>query len=522
MAGCTNPIYFESDTLRTTELSQLHSIHSPHRQRVATSRARSQSLNILLSYALVLITAVDLLTAAEPLAKNDLLDPPRFIQIPGPNPLLVPDKGWESGVIETSDAFKERDTYYLYYHGKGERGYQIGVATSKHPLGPFERQGDQPLLAVGPPGSWDDKYVACAFIMKERSNLYYMYYSAKKEGRDAELGRNVYDVGVATADNPLGPWTKHPNNPLLMDFGFVGSVVKHNGRYLMFNSAPLGDSGEDYDIMNRDYGPLSVAIADDPAGPWKIHPKTVLRPGEPGEWDDAGLSEAEVFYAGNMFHMFYGAATRARQRTESLESIGYAYSPDGFEWHKYGRNPVATREAEPNAGAYAEVHTIFEPPFIYLYHTLRYKEMPEHAKGRIGFPWLEDIGVQVIAMQRPFSLDMPVLNLDSIAPASTTTFSVFDTKTVALGNIEQASLTVACRFGDAAKRGIRIHVRSSSDGIHYDTVDWQTFDVKPDPKNTARQSFKLNTNTRFIKVLVENLDETAAVKDVSIVATLKG
>ncbi len=459
---------------------------------------------------------------AEPAPKNDLLEAPRFIHIPGPNPLLVPDRSWDSGVIETSDAFKDGNTYYLYYHGKGELGYQIGVATSKHPLGPFERQGNGPLLGVGPPGSWDDKYVACAFILKERSDKYYMFYSAKGHGRDEKLGRNVYDVGVATANNPLGPWTKHSKNPLIWDFGFVGSVVKHNDRYLMFNAAPLGDSGEDYDVKNRDYGPLSVAVADSPEGPWTIHPEPVMRQGQPGEWDDAGISEAEVFFAGNMFHLFYGAATRARQRPESLESIGYAYSPDGFEWHKYGRNPIASRESEPNAGAYAEVHTIFEPPFIYLYHTLRYKEMPDHAQGRTGFPWLEDIGVQIIAMQRPFSLDVPVLNLKSIAPATTTTLSVFDTKAVALGNIEQASLVVECRFGERAKRGIRVHVRSSSDGLRYDTVDWQSFDVEPSSTSPVRQSFTVNPNTRFVKVLVENLDESEKVDEVTVTATLKG
>jgi hypothetical protein len=477
-----------------------------------------------LASALVLsiIVSATATLRAEPETVNELLQPPRFIQIPGPNPILVPDDGWASGVIETSDAFKDRDTYYLYYHGKGELGYQIGVATSKHPLGPFKRQGDGPLLRVGPQGSWDDKYVACAFILKERSNKYYMYYSAKGNGRDEELGRNVYDVGVATADNPLGPWTKHPKNPMIWDFGFVGSVVKHEGRYLMFNSAPLGASGEDYAVINRDYGPLSVAVAEHPEGPWQVHPEPVMLPGEPGEWDDAGLSEAEVFYAGNLFHLFYGAATRARARPESQESIGYAYSEDGFQWRKYGRNPVATREAEPNAGAYAEVHTIFEPPFIYLYHTLRYEEMPEHAAGRTGFPWLEDIGVQVLATQQPFSLDMPLMNLESLPPSTTTTLSLRDTKSLALGNIKNASLTVTCRYSKDAKKGLHVHVRSSPDGQTYDTVDRQTFDVELRQGEVVRQSFELDATARFIKILVENLDESEAAREISVVATLKG
>lgn len=489
----------------------------PSTNRIACCFQHAQILAVGLISALVGTAAL----AQEPVQKNDLLEPAQFIQIPGPNPLLIPDGKWDTGVLETSDAFKDGNTYYLYYHGKGEIGYQIGVATSKDPLGPFRRVGDKPQLGVGPAGSWDDKYVACAFILKERSDKYYMYYSAKGEGRDKKLGRNVYDIGVATADNPLGPWTKHSKNPLIWDFGFVGSVVKHHGRYMMFNSAPLGDSGEDYDVMNRDYGPLSVAVADSPEGPWNVHPEPLMHRGQPGEWDDSGISEAEVFYASGVFHMFYGAAARARERPESLENIGYAYSFDGFKWHKYGRNPVASREAEPNVGAYAEVHTIFEPPFIYLYHTLRYKEKPEHAPADAEMPWIEDIGVQVLAMQRPFSLQMPLVNLDSIAPGTTTTLSIKDTKTVSLGNIGRAALTVSCRFGAKAKQGIRLHVRSSPDGRKFDTLDKQTFDVRAQPGGEVRQTFDLDTNTRFVKLLIENQDTEERVDDVCVVATLK-
>ncbi len=485
------------------------------------NRHLSGSLALLLAAAAMCVSSGQA-TCAEPspASTNDLLEEPRFIHIPGPNPILVPRKqGWDSDILEAADAFKERDTYYLYYHAKGSLGYQIGVATSKHPLGPFERHGDKALLGVGPRGSWDDKYVACAFILKESSDKYYMFYNAKKFGRDEELGRNVYEVGLATADNPLGPWTKHPGNPLIPDFGFVGSVVKKDGQYWMFNSSPLGGSGEDYEMVNRDYGPLSVATADYPEGPWTIHPEPVMRQGQPGEWDDAGISEAEVIYDTGVFHMFYGGACRATEKRKSRENIGYAYSFDGLKWHKYGRNPVVSLESEPNASSFAEVHAIFEMPFIYLYHTLRYEEMPEHAHGRTGFPWLEDIGVQVIVTQRPFSLDMPILSLESIAPSTT---SALDSKLIPLGDAKQASLTVECGFDKSARRGIRVHVRSSPDGMNYDTTDVQTLNIDAQPGTHVWQTFPLDTDVRFVKVLVENMDEDQKVHDVQIKASLKG
>ena len=53
---------------------------------------------------------------------SDVLEATRFIQIPGPNPILVPgdDGAWDDGVIEAADAFKDHGTYDLFYHGTCE------------------------------------------------------------------------------------------------------------------------------------------------------------------------------------------------------------------------------------------------------------------------------------------------------------------------------------------------------------------------------------------------------------------
>ncbi len=68
-------------------------------------------------------------------ARNELLEPSRFIQIPGPNPILTPgpEGAWDGEIIEASDALKDFGTYYLYYHGNGGQGYQLGVATARPP-----------------------------------------------------------------------------------------------------------------------------------------------------------------------------------------------------------------------------------------------------------------------------------------------------------------------------------------------------------------------------------------------------
>src|SRR5262249_11404282 len=147
----------------------------------------------------------------------------------------------------------------------------------------------------------------------------------------------------------------------------------------------------------------SLAIADSPQGPWKEWTgNPVLPVGETGAWDDAGYSEAKVIYREGVYHMFYGGAKEYKPRRLTMESIGYAYSLDGYNFIKYGGNPVASREASPNAAAFAEVHALFEPPFIYVFHTLRYIE-PEKALQPGGID-VEDLGVEILAMEKSFHL----------------------------------------------------------------------------------------------------------------------
>ena len=450
--------------------------------------------------------------------RNELIEDRQFIQIPGPNPIIrTGGKGaWDEVMLEASDAFRDVGTYYFYYHaiGRGneneenEPGYQVGVASSNHPLGPFKKHGDGPVLKVGPKGSWDDECVACAMVLRdgdEDEPQYYMWYSGIGNDNDED---DFWSVGLATAEHPLGPWKKHEGNPVLKDFGYVGGVVKVDGKYRLYSAYPISWAG-----YKGDYSPLAVALADRPEGPWKRYGgNPLMTKGKPGDWDDGGISEAEVLFHNGMYHMFYGGTEYHGPR---VESVGYAYSFDGFEWYKYGQNPVAKRRANPNAAAFAEVHAIIEPPFVYVYHTLR----PEHHNGE-DYPWVEDLGVQILVTETPFSFDMPILNLDSLEPGKTTTLA--DSPPVCLGSVKQVALTAECTYSEDAKKAIRIHVRSSYDGINYDTSDLYTFEDELKRGRLTRKTFELDTKVRFIKVLVENPDESNSVSDVKVTAALSG
>lgn len=433
--------------------------------------------------------------------------------IPGPNPLVVrggPGE-WDEAMIECGDIFRDysngAEIYYLYYHGAPadaarwpRAGYRIGVATARHPLGPFTKSPHNPILDLGPEGAWDDRHVACPSIIKDGTDRYFMWYSAK--GGAVKSG---YSVGLATACHPLGPWRKHEGNPVLPRFGYVGGVVKVGGKYRMYNEFPVGEIGDDY-------GPLALATAEHPEGPWEPWAGSPVLPLEDwGTWDDGGYSEAKVAHSGGVYHCFYGGAKLHPTRIRTLESIGYACSGDGVHWVKHVDNPLAPRERLPGASAFGEVKCLIEPPFAYLYHTLRY------LSAESG---VEDLGVQVLAMTRPFRLSIPVLSAPALAAGAHTPPEAC--ATIVLDAVTSLVVGVSCRFDELAGAGARVHVIASADGQRYDTVDWCAFDTPFAASRVESRTAAVPTGPRYVRVSIENLDRRVALTDLEVMATVAG
>jgi len=425
----------------------------------------------------------------------------KFIPISGPNPILVPgdESAWDGDIIEACSVLKDKNTYYMYYHGAPKEKkykYRIGVATAPHPLGPWKKYEGNPIIDLGPEGSWDggdQNFVAGAAILKEKAERYYLWYNSSPHMPSGA------HIGLAYADNPLGPWTKHEGNPVLEDFGYVGGVVKVDDKYYMYSVHPVG-------ATSPDQGPICLATAEKPEGPWtKYEGNPVIPAGDWGSWDDGGYSEAGVIYRDGVFHIFYGGT-----KWEKLESIGYAYSSDGYNFIKYSGNPVAPREKNPDASAFAEVHALWEPPFYYLYHTLRYISS--------GEAFVEDLGVQILATETPFRLTMPALSIDSLGAGRSSELTVCPP--ISLEHISDVALTVECTYHANAKKGLKAHVRASCDGISYDTEDLCVFDIPFAPGQKVSKTVELDAKVMFIKVIVENLDEAYDITNVKVTATL--
>jgi hypothetical protein len=468
----------------------------------------------------VWIIAVAPASDRSPSDEHGLLVPGRYLHIPGPNPILLPGPAgaWDDGVIEAADALHDGPLYYLFYHGTGQgKGYRLGVATASAPLGPFRKHGNRPILDLGPPGSWDDRGVACALIVRESADRFWMWYSGTGSG-GASKGK--WSIGLASAAHPLGPWKKHSGNPILENFGYVGGVVREKGKYWLYTAHPIGSTGPDY-------SPMALAQADSPAGPWTRWPHNpVLREGKPGDWDHGGFSEGKVFFAQGMFHMFYGGAHLHPERIRTRESIGYAFCRDGYHFQKHPHNPVAAREACPNAAAFAEVHTLYEPPFIYLYHTLRYLEPPTPADAK-RFPTIEHLGVEVLVTARPYRLQIPLIHCASLAPR--TTIPLTDVPPLALRGVEKLSLSVRCLASrrvdpdGAAKAGheLQLHLFTSSDGKTW-TRSEQAVKIGLVPGDRTDHKFPVPIKWPFIKVVPENPDSAESIANLEVIAAIGG
>ncbi len=256
---------------------------------------------------------------------------------------------------------------------------------------------------------------------------------------------------------------------------------------------------------------FSLATADKPEGPWTMYENNpLITRGDWSAWDDGGHSEAKVLYREGVFHFFYAGSPYPPQ---SFESVGYAYSFDGYDWIKYSGNPVVPRERAPDASAFGEVQSLIEPPYVYLYYTLRYisRDFWKAPRG-------EDLGIHILTIDPHFSLSMPILNIDSLIANQSS-----DLEACCTLSFEAASslaLTIECSYDAGAKAGLRIHIRSSYNGIKYNNIDLYNFDIDFKPGQTINKTIELAPKAKFIKVIVENLDNLQPVNSIKLTATL--
>lgn len=159
-----------------------------------------------------------------------------------------PEVGWRS--VCTPDILVWKGKYYLYYQGfvemSGLRGDDCPVTASvaDSPDGPWRPVG-RIIIPNGPAGAWDQFSIHDPYPLVYRGRIY-LYYKSDLPGAPEAVRLH----GLAIADDPLGPFEKHPLNPVsnsghettLFPFeeGIASLVIRHGPEHNTIQFAPDG------------------------------------------------------------------------------------------------------------------------------------------------------------------------------------------------------------------------------------------------------------------------------------------
>lgn len=128
-----------------------------------------------------------------------------------------PNVGWLA--VTTTDILKWKGKYYLYYQGfmeaSGTRGdfCPVAVSYADSPDGPWT-PANKIVIPNGKEGEWDQYSIHDPYPLVHNGKIY-LYYKADFDKRPEYKPSKIRMQGLAIADTPLGPFKKHPLNPVI-------------------------------------------------------------------------------------------------------------------------------------------------------------------------------------------------------------------------------------------------------------------------------------------------------------------
>jgi calcineurin-like phosphoesterase family protein len=222
--------------------------------------------------------------------------------------------GWDSAEVIAPSIYLDGSTYYLYYEAEdasepGKRA--IGVATATSPTGPFTKYSENPVLK--PTLHWEGVMssgyglVGTPVITRGSNDIFYLFYHGFRDGADK--------VGVAYSNNPLGPWIKESNNPILG----LGPSESWDGAKVAPSSVYFDGSGTKVMVFYEGFNGIQeptinwrIGIADGAIDPVDGRIKNLTRVGAPtidlgeaGSWDDTTVQLPSVIQVSDELWMYY-------------------------------------------------------------------------------------------------------------------------------------------------------------------------------------------------------------------------
>ncbi|MDK8186733.1 MULTISPECIES: hypothetical protein [Sphingomonas] len=269
----------------------------------------------------------------------------------GSNTAGAPDRAGATGPVMVY----EDGTYYLYYIGLTEVGYEAGskticLATATSLAGPWTRRGI--VVDRGVAGSdtfWREGGVYHASVVK-RSGIYYMFFNAS----GTVNGKVRERIGYATATSLLGPWAvDDANSPILdgIDGAWHDDVTGDPAVHRCGNLWVMDLFGASAGFVTASDG---IAFTTDDLFPlgWQIYTDgPVLRP-TPGGYDAGYAHKPFIYFHGGRKHHFY-TASRTQANGVEFRGIALAVQADPARRRRLlGAGELARQTAVPD-GQYA-------------------------------------------------------------------------------------------------------------------------------------------------------------------------
>ncbi|MFP4250022.1 MAG: glycoside hydrolase family protein [Armatimonadota bacterium] len=206
----------------------------------------------------------------------------------GPFEVLdVPLKGrggrhWDAAMVHNPTIHEFDGRYYLFHIGNLDgRPFtqQIGVAVADNLRGPWQRF-DRPLLGPSQHRAWDWLMATNPAVVRDIDGRFRLYY------KSWDMADRKRKMGLAIADDVLGPYEKHPENPIV-DYSGDGKQV------------------EDAYVWIED-GTYSMLMADDNEGVVCKHGGALITSDDGIHWSEPqiGYQTTDVYFEGEPVRRF--------------------------------------------------------------------------------------------------------------------------------------------------------------------------------------------------------------------------
>lgn len=264
---------------------------------------------------------------------------------------------WDSPYTDPGAVLYHDGQFHMLRNGfKGwPASVQVGYLTSEDGLTWTEVTPDPVLRTDDVPFAEVAALASSALVEEDGTWVLYFYTWNTRSGADG-----MSEIGRATADNPLGPWTVDPE-PVLTP-GEAGawdgasvtapSVVKtEDGGYLMYYAGGDATRG----------GGIGLATSDDGIS-WTKHGDNPLLTATE-DWEGAFIHQPRVVQTPDDWTMIYRVPGVGRGQMR----LGLAFSEDGIDWTKSDQGAIWQPDFVPDGFAFWMTALAYHDDAYYLY-----------------------------------------------------------------------------------------------------------------------------------------------------------